>query len=230
MAVLLKNLVARAPQTEDFSAISELIAVCDCAKCGMANNSFEDLHAHWQQADFHLANDAWVIVTTRGQIVGFACIWLTDCARISTFVGVHPEYRARGIGTLLIRLVEERARQRARLVPPGVRVVLSGQVRSENREAQRLFEHEGYRRERQFLRISFTLFEDTGALPVLAVQKQLRADVSLEEGRILGATPLYDHDGLCSVQSYLVYEKELRPASEVDYNQEDMLDTMVGSC
>jgi ribosomal protein S18 acetylase RimI-like enzyme len=228
MAVLLKNLVARTPKTEDLGAISELIVLCEGAGYTMANSTLEELLFQHYQADFHLANDAWVIVTTRGQIVGFACVWHEDHTRISTFVGVHPEYRKRGIGTLLLRLVEVRARQHIRLAQSGVRVVLQGQVTKENEGAQHLFEHEGYRPGRQFLRISFSLAEDTGALPVSQAQKKLRADVILEQGRLLGAAPLYDRDGLCSVWLYLTYEKELRPASEPDLDGEARLDTVVG--
>src|SRR5690242_3334154 len=102
MAVLLKNLVARAPQTDDLGALSELIALCERSEDGMVGSTLEDVLTQWRQPDFHLANDAWVIVTTRGQIVGFACVWQEDDTRMATFLCVHPEYRNRGIGTLLL--------------------------------------------------------------------------------------------------------------------------------
>jgi ribosomal protein S18 acetylase RimI-like enzyme len=213
MAVLLKNLVARTPQTEDLAALAELVALCESAEAGMADSSLEDLLSQWQRPDFHLANDAWVIVTTRGEIVGFACIWHEAHTRLSTFLCVHPEYRNRGIGTLLLRLVEVRARAHVRLAPAGERVVLRGLVNGFNQGTQRLFEREGYRLGRQFLRIAFTLAEDTGSLPVPSAQQKLRVDVSLEQGRLIGATPLYDRDGLCSVHPYKTYEKELRSAA-----------------
>src|SRR5579885_2203137 len=124
MAVLLKNLVARAPQTEDLEALSELIAVCENAEDGATGGSLEELLSEWQRPDFHLANDAWVIVTSRGQIVGFACVWHEEHTLISTFICVHPDYRNRGIGTLLLRMAEVRARQHIRLASPEQRVVL----------------------------------------------------------------------------------------------------------
>jgi GNAT superfamily N-acetyltransferase len=181
----------------------------------MADSSLEDLLSQWQRSDFHLANDAWVIVTTRGEIVGFACVWHEEHAQISTFLCVHPEYRSRGIGTLLLRLVEVRARQHIRLASSTARVVLRGLVSKANEGAHRLFEREGYQPGRQFLRISFSLAEDTGSLPVPAAQQKLRVDVGLEQGRLIGATPLYDRDGLCSVCLYRTYEKELRPAAPI---------------
>lgn len=226
MAVLLKNLVARTPHTKDLDALCALIVACEDAGKGMEDSALEDLLSHWQRPDFHLAKDAWVIVTTRGEIVGFACVWHEDHALISTFVCVHPDYRKRGIGTLLLRLVEVRARQHVRLAQPGVRVVLRGLISKANEGAQSLFEHEGYQAGRQYLRISFSMAEDTGELPVPAAQQRLRAYVSFEEGRLFGATPLYDRDGLCSVYLYKTYEKELRPAAKMPIDAEAGLETL----
>lgn len=225
MAVLLKNLVARVPQTRDLAAITELVALCEMAEAGVVDSSLEDLLSHWQRPDFHLANDAWVIVTTRGEIVGFACIWREESTRLSTYLCVHPEYRNRGIGTLLLRLVEVRAREHVRQAPAGERLILRGQVHGSNESTQRLFEREGYRLARQFLRIAFTLAEDTGSLPASNEQQKFKVDVSVEQDRLLGATPLYDRDGLCSVHPYKTYEKELCPAARYLADVEAMLKT-----
>lgn len=215
MAVLLKNLVARPPQTDDLAALAELVALCESGEDSTTGSSLEDLLPQWQRPDFHLADDAWVIVTTRGQIVGFACVWHEDQAQLSTFICVHPEYRNRGIGTLLLRMVEMKARQSLRLAPPGARVVLRGLIGKANKGAQSLFEREGFQPGRQFLRISYTLAEATGEWPAPQAQKRLKANVTLEHSRLLGATPLYDRDGLCSVHVYKTYEKELCPAAQV---------------
>jgi hypothetical protein len=83
MAVLLKNLVARAPKMEDVVAINELITACDIATYGRADSSLEDLASNWQQSGFNLATDAWVIVTNKGQRVGFAGVWHRDYEQIS---------------------------------------------------------------------------------------------------------------------------------------------------
>lgn len=233
MAVLLKNLVARTPQTIDLDAITALVSACESIEYGMTDSSLEDLLSHWHRPDFQLAKDAWVIVTTSGHIVGFAYVCHEEHTLISTFLCVHPAYRNRGIGTLLLRLVEVRARQHGRLAAPGARVVLRGLISKANQNEQLLFEREGYQAGRQFLRISFTLAEDTGDLPVPGAQQRLRADVCLEQGKLLGATPLYDRDGLCSVHVYRTYEKELCPAKEahIDTISElAMPETLAGVC
>ena len=153
MAVLLKNLLARSPKMEDLVAITELIKACDVDEYGLADSTMEDLISNWHQPGFNLATDAWVIVTNKGQAVGFTCVWHRDYEQIFTFVCVHPEYRGRGIGTLLLRLVEERARQHVPNARPGTRVTLCGTVSSLNEQAKRLFEREGYTSIRKIWRI-----------------------------------------------------------------------------
>ncbi len=214
MAVLLKNLMARTPNTEDLAALAELVRLCESNEDSMVGSTLEELLSEWQRPDFHLADDAWVIVTTRGQVVGFACVWHEEHTRISTFICVHPEYRNRGIGTLLLRMVEKRARQHVRLAGSEQRVVLQGLINTANVGAHRLFEREGYQVGRPFLRVSFALAEGHGSPLASLVPRRLKVDIGLEQqGSLLSATPFCDQDALCSVHLYRTYEKELRPAA-----------------
>ena len=71
MAVLLKNLLARSPKMEDLVAITELVKACDVDEYGLADSTIEDLGSHLHQPGFSLTTDAWIIVTNKGQAVGF---------------------------------------------------------------------------------------------------------------------------------------------------------------
>src|SRR5215471_8623216 len=128
MAVLLKNLLARSPKMEDMIGITELVRACDVDEYGLTETTMEELVSNWHQPGFNMATDAWVIVTNKGQVVGFTYVWHRDYEQIYTFVCVHPEYRSRGIGTLLLRLMEERARRYVRNARPDSRVTLCGTV------------------------------------------------------------------------------------------------------
>ncbi len=229
MAVLLKNLVARKPRMEDLSAVSELIIAGNGSEYGMVDSMLDDLLSRWQRPDFNLAKDAWVIVTTRRQVVGFASVCCEDAGLISLLLCVHWEYRHRGIGTLLLRLAEVRAREYARSVHSDLRVALRSTICVIGEGTCNLFEREGYSLVRQFLRVAFSLAEDTSPLPVSEAQQKLRADISLEQGRLLGATPLYDRDGLCTVLPYRTYEKELRSASVSRGDPENGLNTLLNT-
>ena len=207
MSVQLTNLLARVPNEEDSYAIAELVATCDIAEHGTAGSAMEDLQRSWRCHSFHLSEDAWVIVTRKGQFAGFGCVWHRDSEEFSTFVCVHPDYRKRGIGTLLLRLVEDRARRQMSQARPEVRVSLKGLVGSSNSEARSLFEREGYTCIRDFWRVTLELDEASSGIG----NGKFVVDVDVESRRLVGASTLYDREGIYSVRRYSVYEKELRP-------------------
>ena len=224
MAVLLKNLLARAPKMEDLVAITELITACDIAEYGIADSTMEDLTSNWHQPGFNLASDTWVIVTNKGQSVGFACVWHRDNEQIFTFVCVHPEYRSRGIGTLLLRLVEERARQLVAGACPGTRVTLCGTVSSLNEQAKRLFEREGYTSIRKIWRI---IVGSNDSMERSSRYHDYKADLDLDSQRLVDATPLYDLDAIYIIREYNVYEKELRAGEKLPVSLEDELKVLM---
>src|SRR6266487_7205230 len=226
MAVLLKNLLARTPKTEDLEAIKELVTACDIVEHGLVGSTMEDLIINWQRFDFNLTTDAWVIVTNKGQIVGFACVWHRDYEQISTFVCVHPEYRSRGIGTLLLRLVEERARQHVRNARPGTRVTLCGTVSRVNEQAKRLFEREGYTPVRQFWRIAVRVDE---SLDKSNRHGEIKVDLDVDSQNMIGASQFYDRDAVYIIREYSIYEKELRAGEQLPVGTGDELKILMAA-
>ncbi|MBV9228927.1 MAG: GNAT family N-acetyltransferase, partial [Chloroflexi bacterium] len=144
MAILLHNLLARAPKLQDADAVTRLLKECDIVEDGVSHYAEEDLLADWRRPGFNLATDAKVIITSKGQLVGYAGVWHSQHGRIEMKARVHPDYRGRGIGTLLLRLAEVRARQYTKCAPPEVRVAVYNTVNSTNQAAKTLLEHEGY--------------------------------------------------------------------------------------
>jgi ribosomal protein S18 acetylase RimI-like enzyme len=224
MTVLLKNLLARSPKMEDLVAITELVSACDVDEYGLADSTMEDLASHWQQPGFNLTTDAWIVVTNKGQAVGFTCVWHRDYEQIFTFVCVHPAYRGRGIGTLLLRLVEERARQFMRKARPGSRVTLCGTVSSLNEQAKHLFEREGYTTLHTIWRIVVGANDarEESSLPTV-----LKADLDVMSQRLDGVTNLYDLDALYIIREYEVYEKELRTGEKLPLCLEDEMNKLL---
>ena len=226
MAVLLKNLLARSPKLEDMVAITELIKACDVDEHGIADSTMEDLSSNWHQPGFNLATDAWVIVTNKGQAVGFTCVWHRDYEQIFTFVCAHPEYRGRGIGTLLLRLVEERARQHVRNARPDTRVTLCGTVSSLNEQAKRLFEREGYTSIRKIWRIEVGAND---SMDKSSLYRAFKADLDVESWGLVDATQLYDLDAVYIIREYEVYEKELRAGEKLPVSLEDELEILLAA-
>jgi GNAT superfamily N-acetyltransferase len=224
MAILLHNLVARAPKLSDADAVTSLLKTCDIVEDGVSHYTEEDVLAEWQGPDFNLATDAWAIITNKGQFVGYAITsWNNELMRVNMQACVHPSYRGRGIGTLLLRLAEVRARQFAKYARPGVRVALNNMVSHTNQRAKDLLEHEGYTLVSHSWRIIIET-EDI-VLPASATStdyQQLRKhtltlDVSFPCAT--GTTRIYEPSGWYAARQYDVYEKELR-AGDVLYTDE----------
>ncbi len=217
MAILLTNLVARPPKIKDLEAITELIITCEIAEHNASDYTVDDLRSEWQRPSFNLETDAWVVLTTKGQPVGYASVWHTEHQQIQMFTRVHPEYRGRGIGTLLVRLAEERARLHISKARPGTRVTLSSTVSSTNRVARQLLEREGYTPMRQFWRIIIEMDESVSK----SYQRgKLKVDLDLDSHRLTGATKAHEPEGLYIVQPYHTYEKELRPGEHPTPDEE----------
>jgi GNAT superfamily N-acetyltransferase len=210
MTVLFKNLTTRKPKGEDQVALTELVGLCE----GGEEDVVKDVLSRWRPGEVQESNNAWVIVTTSGQLVGFACVWCEDRGSMRMYFCVRPEYRSRGIGTLLLRMAEMRARQLARQYPSSERVVLRGMVHSASVEARHLCEREGYRSASSFLRISFALSAEESWREERIHTHRFTVDIDLERrNQPLDATALSEQDVLCVVRRYGVYEKELRPAT-----------------
>jgi len=226
MSVLLSHLVARTPTVEDFDSIAELVAACDMAEDGLADRSTRDLVSRSQHSSCHLESDAWVIVNDRKQFVGFACVWHRDHEEFSTFLCVHPQYRKRGIGTLLLRVAEQHARELMRLACPGARVSLRSTVSATNAQARYLFEREGYLPMREFWRVTLELVEASGE--GVSPPGKFDIEIDVEVGQLVGTTALYDWEGVYSVRQFVTYEKELRPADEECDCPGESAETLIG--
>jgi GNAT superfamily N-acetyltransferase len=216
VAVQLTNLVARSPKIKDLEAVTELIVTCEINEHGTSDYTVDDLRSEWHRPSFNMETDAWVILTTRGQPVGYASVWHKEHEQIHMFTRVHPQYRRRGIGTLLVRLAEQRARLHIQQARPGTRVTLSSAVSSLNEVARQLLEREGYAPVRQFWRIVIEMDEFASK----SYQRgKLKVDLDLDSHHLTGATRTYEPEGLYVVRPYHTYEKELRPGDQPSPNQ-----------
>jgi len=222
MAVLLHNLSARPPGLADLESVTRLLTACDIVEDGLSDYTKEDLRSEWQQPGFKLDKDAWVIVTTKGQFVGYASVWLDSQAsdrseqsdgQIDMYIRVHPEYVGRGIGTLLLRLAEHRARSLVQYARPAVRVTLNVSVNSVNTVAGLLLEREGY----TLVRHSCRLLIDSDEYSQHGTGK---IDLPLDGQASTGVAQLQKRTGIYFMRQYDVYEKELRTGGECCTNEE----------
>lgn len=160
MIIRLHTLSAHAPSMQDAYKVVELMHMSDKDTLLLGEYHAEDLKLVWQQADFHLMLDAWVIVTREGQFAGYADVQQT-CAKASKNFAlalyIHPDYQRRGIETLLIRSGEERIHQICRSLATDGPIKVAISVSRGNHLLRDAVQYEGYSQVQQFLRMHIAL-------------------------------------------------------------------------
>nr|BBH91158.1 hypothetical protein KTC_59090 [Thermosporothrix sp. COM3] len=213
MRVRLHNLAAKRPVSEDLEAVIELMHECEKADKGFVEKTEESLRERWQAAHFNLNADAWLITTNKGHIAGYSDVWRMENGRLRASVYVHPAYRGRGVGTLLLWLNEERARQLMWGIPAHIQVSLQYIVDGTHRTAKRLLEREGYHCERPFWRVHINM--NTSFLQELNNGKEgetLAVELVVDPEKA-AATP---GNKPYAARQYCTYEKVLRAAVKAE--------------
>lgn len=211
MIVRLQNLSARKPVIADLRAIVDLLHTCETAEGGKASVTEEDIRNAWQAQGFTVASDAWVIVTNKGQVVAYTEVRQREDQHLAASLYVHPNYRGRGIGTLLIWLVEERARHLLSHIAGGSRVCLHIITSSLNGDAHHLLEREGYTHTHSFWRLMIDMQE----VPATSFDEFYRrgtftVDMVVDAQQLISGTTQQQRQGTYVARQYDVYEKELR--------------------
>jgi mycothiol synthase len=149
------HLTVRRPSIEEAEAITRLLNAVDEHDFGVGEYSVEEVHDELQEID--LARDAWAVDGPDGQLIAFADLNKQGAGiRWEGATAVLPEWRGRGIGSVLAREVEQRARAHVPEAPDGVEVVLRGWVKAQS-PARRWAEKLGFRARREFLRMEMTM-------------------------------------------------------------------------
>ncbi len=208
MVIRLHNLSARAPNIIDVPAVAELFALADRAQSESRATFENELRQNWQSPGFQLQKDAWVIVTGKGLIVGYADVQHRDDREYYTFtlnLQVHPDYLDRGLGTVLIWLVEERVRQLAQEVALDREVVVCSYVNSLDQWACQTFEREGYALVRRFWRLMIAMEEmPAQSLTEFSQSGRLKVDVVIDTDDDVQHTNMY------TANQFMIYRKVLR--------------------
>lgn len=205
MIVRLHNLSSRSPLLSDLDAIVELRTACDLTDFGCVQTVREDVEKEWQACNFNRLADAWGVHTRKGQLVGYADVRREAVreanVQLASSLYVHPDYRGRGIGTLLTWLTEERARELARTFTGSL--VLRRTVGTLTQSANHLLQREGYTLVYSFWRVLLD-----------GEQQCFTFDLPIASPVAFNIAPGQKRTGLYAAQHYNVYEKDLCSASE----------------
>lgn len=151
----------RNTQWADLNAVAQLIYdVCEADGDTTVAVTSEELKISWQSPGFNVETDTWVVETKDGRVVGYEEFSNGHAhASLHTDGYVHPNFKGNGIGTTLLRVIEERARRELSLAEPDLRVSLQSTFDRHDETGRSIHEAQGYGLIRYFWRMEITLQE-----------------------------------------------------------------------
>ena len=159
------NFQLRPVRWSDLDAVARLIYDV-CAADGDTSVAVmpEELKHEWENPGFTLEQDAFLVESRDGRIAGFEEFNNGHAHAILQTDGyVHPEFKGRGIGTALLRVIEKRSLDEMPLAEPDVRISLRSTIDSRDEASHDLHRNEGYQPLRYHWRMEVVL---DGPLPV----------------------------------------------------------------
>jgi mycothiol synthase len=159
------SLQLRPAQWADLNGVAQLILdVCTSDGDPTVAATPNDLEREWKSEGFTLERDAWVVTTPDGRIVGYEEFVNQHVNAVFQGDGyVHIDFHGLGIGTAMMRALEERAREEMKLAEPDLRVYIRNGMAIGDTIAREMHEQEGYRTIRFSWRMEIKL---DGAPPV----------------------------------------------------------------
>ncbi len=139
------SLALRAVRWDDLTAVARLIyEICEAKGDTTVAYTPEDLANEWKYEGFNLEQDACLVETRDGRVVGYEGLFnVRDHCDLCGDVYVHPEFKRLGVRTALLRAMDSHAGGHIQLAKPDLRVFIHiTDHRDEANEA--ILAHVGY--------------------------------------------------------------------------------------
>lgn len=154
-----QGFIIKHPAIEDAQAITDLVALCDIESIGEPDITLSDVIDILNS--IKIDADAWIALAGDNELIGYGFVEVTGADRMDTCIFVHPQHKNRGVGSLLLQKVEERAQALARGME-GTKKLMN-QVPFTNTAAKNLVESNGYQFSRLFERMKIELEGQTAS-------------------------------------------------------------------
>ena len=170
----------RAASWNDLDAVADLIrAVCEADGDPDDAVPASEIRSEWE-SDFDLDTDVWVVTDPTGKVVGYEEFFVRPGHASYQGDGyVHPQFEDRGVGTALLRALDERARREIPKAEPDLRIFLRNFMTAGDEKACALHENEGFKAVRYNWSMRITL-EGPPPAPVFPAGVEIRPFVEAD--------------------------------------------------
>lgn len=153
------DLTIRPPTWDDVTAAADLFNAYFQDSIGVSLYVPERLGHVWERPGFSLANDARVVETRAGRLVGYLGLWnITPPYTKNTMAfRIHPDFKGRGIGTTLTHWAEDRAHDLLTKAPFGTSVRIETGIHHDDSASKAFLEGLGYRVSHHYWRMVLEL-------------------------------------------------------------------------
>jgi mycothiol synthase len=140
---------------DDIEAIAHLVQAIDLHDEGIVEPVRGHIEDDWANPLFQAEQDTVMVAAESGELAAYASAWgIEPSTSVEAWINVHPDHRARGLGTWLVGWAE--ARSRRYLIQAGASTLLRAWVSSSG-DGRVFMERSGYRHVRTFWHMQRTL-------------------------------------------------------------------------
>ena len=143
--ILDSSLSLRSARMADAESVAQLILdICTIDGDPTIAMTPEELRNQWNSPEFYLDENTWVVTTSDDRVVGYE--EFVNRHAHSSMMGdgyVHPDFIGMGIGTAMLRALEDRARKEMLLAEPDVRVFIRNGMAMKDTMGREMHEAEG---------------------------------------------------------------------------------------
>ncbi len=160
---------------DDLQPVVDLIyAVCEEDGDTTIATPIEEMREIWEDPNLDMSTDTFVVTNANGKVVGYEEFY--NRSEHAALIGdgyVHPTEMGKGIGTTLLRALDERCRTEIAKADPELRVFVHNTMAIGDTTSREMHENEGYKPIRFFWRMEIELDEAPPA-PVFPAGIELR--------------------------------------------------------
>lgn len=140
------DLTLRPATWDDVSQAAEMFNAYFHDAIGVSLYTPERLAHVWERPGFSLADDARVVETSDGRLVGYLGLWNITPPYTKNTISfrMHPAYKGKGIGSTLTRWAEDRAHELLLKAPFGTTVRIETGIHHDDTRSKAFLEELGY--------------------------------------------------------------------------------------